>query len=455
MSNSYLVYKRNKVLLEALMNPKFHKDKKNFILKEIGGMGGAHEESVMKALSNPDPKMQAINDFWGHMFLDFMGILDPTPASDLANAIWYFLEKDYINAFFSCVGAAVPYVLDGVKLFGRLAFNIAKGGRITGPVSEIAAKKFVENFPAVVSKIKIYNRDIINFLEKMSPKASSNALKFIDYIKSKVLAFSAWADNLLIKLPSPAELASGNYRATTDKLSRNIKDSFEEFFEETFKNTAEAFDPRTWARRYQEMATRPIKRPFTTGISFLIWNWLADPQKRFIEQKTQEALAQMKVFDSQVKETYGNRANSDDILLYSSAIQISYLFNFCNKDPEITGTVLASEPAFKFLWGGMGPSAFIQAGMEVGFFGEKDGLKIIEAYNKILNVQKDFLEKEKGEEPDKNFLQKIGIKVAELSQKAASAKMNALVEKAQMVKAYLPEIEQVKSISLQAQKKSR
>jgi hypothetical protein len=35
MSNSYLVYKRNKVLLEVLMNPKFHKDKKNFILKEM------------------------------------------------------------------------------------------------------------------------------------------------------------------------------------------------------------------------------------------------------------------------------------------------------------------------------------------------------------------------------------------------------------------------------------
>jgi len=405
MSNRY-VNIRNKVLFEALMNPKFHKDKKNFILKEIGGMGGAHEESVMKALSNPDPKIQAINDYWGHLVLDFLGVLDPTPAADLANALWYYLEGDKINAFFSCVGAAVPYALDVVKVTGRVMFNFLKGGKLTADIAGTAIEKFLEHMQAVSYLLRKFKELIENFLEFAIEKAGPSKFGFfIDWVRTTFQKFVAFIDNLILKSKA-AKAERGTATSTTETM--NIAEAFEDFFDSTFKNTAEAFDPATWSKRYSQIFKRPLTNPIAFSAQAGIYALLAQPWKRWAENRKEDLMREIEVISENFQQTsapiekeiaeisqklesetssenyeelrkkgYKLVSLSQDIQSAKAATYFMYVYYSSNKDSDITAMFL------KLLSRGIEytPADLVQSAIELKFVDSKIGNEIIEQIN--------------------------------------------------------------------------
>ena len=170
--------KRNKLLFEALMNPKFHKDKNNFVLledkaeyeqakKAYDAKLEKAEDLVMQAnygieLSPEEKKFLldfskeaspvkpfemlcsdgqpprdyiktdgkirkgcpsksleetgfTIEDFV-NTTLDVLGIFDPSGAADLASMTIYVKRGKYVDAFFSFMGAALPYIGDLGKI---------------------------------------------------------------------------------------------------------------------------------------------------------------------------------------------------------------------------------------------------------------------------------------------------------------------------------------------------
>ena len=64
----------------------------------------------------------------GHFILDGVGFIEPTPFTDVANAIWYALEGDNTNAVISGV-SIIPYIGDigkGGKYGGKIITQIQK-----------------------------------------------------------------------------------------------------------------------------------------------------------------------------------------------------------------------------------------------------------------------------------------------------------------------------------------
>ena len=74
-----------------------------------------------------------------HTTLDIVGTLDPTPLSDGANALAYWIEGDYENMAISAIAALLPYGGDLLK-GGKLAKSIAKAASEATEESAAALK---------------------------------------------------------------------------------------------------------------------------------------------------------------------------------------------------------------------------------------------------------------------------------------------------------------------------
>lgn len=122
MSNAF-IRNRNKVLFETLMNPKFHKEKKNFVLNESepgerAFRAGAEMAGIPKSayqydnfpITDTEKLLDIVNTA-----LDVLGVLDPTGIADLSNMMIYITRGKYTDAFFSLLGAALPYIGDVFK----------------------------------------------------------------------------------------------------------------------------------------------------------------------------------------------------------------------------------------------------------------------------------------------------------------------------------------------------
>lgn len=113
----------------------------------------------------------------GHLALDALGLIPgPGEAADLANALWYAKEGEYLNSAFSLI-SMVPEVGD---LIGKGAKNIK---RLSGGATKFVEKIepfFVKFWPSVLKAIekiaewKPYIKELDAAVNKMFDKAKED-----------------------------------------------------------------------------------------------------------------------------------------------------------------------------------------------------------------------------------------------------------------------------------------
>nr|WP_273255061.1 AHH domain-containing protein [Pseudomonas sp.] len=113
----------------------------------------------------------------GHVALDAIGTVEPTPIADTANAIWYVFEGDYKNAAFSGI-SVVPYVGDevgkGLKYGGKIITQIQK--------HHIIPQQLFKEIPAIGDFI--LKNSGIN-LKKLPNRFHGNHPAYTNWIKSQ------------------------------------------------------------------------------------------------------------------------------------------------------------------------------------------------------------------------------------------------------------------------------
>jgi len=429
MSNSYLVYKRNKVLLEVLMNPKFHKDRESFILKEIDDhwteLRQIHQE--LGWTEAQEREINRVSNFAGHMFLDILGVFDPTPAADLLNAAWYWLERDYLNVIFSLIGAAVPYLFEGLKLTFRTAWEAYKvGGKASFGLLLEALQK-VGNF------IKNYSTQINKVLDTIMPSGSYGGITK-DWVLNKLTNWDSLLDSL----------RQANNAVGQDAV-KNVSKAFEDFFGSYVQMTKGIFD-RNLVKKYKEaLDLGKTSRKIIVATQASLWWWLASPQQQFMDkeirrinfevQKIQSEGLAFKAYSS-AEDTPEVREQKEMVInLIIPAIQFLYVFETANKDADLAALILVNLPAISI--GGL-PSKMVQAALELNLINKSqaDTIKSSIETAKILSSQTNDEQKNKEKSTWQKFKKDMIIKIGKWLEDQINRTLNAEREKAKVLKTF-------------------
>ncbi|MDB4490099.1 hypothetical protein N9045_01145 [bacterium] len=110
----------------------------------------------------------------GHLALDALGLIPgPGEAADLANALWYAKEGEYLNSAFSLI-SMIPEVGD---VIGKGAKNLKRIGGTTARLVGKIEPFFVKFWPSVLNAIekiaewKPYIKELDAAVNKMFNKA--------------------------------------------------------------------------------------------------------------------------------------------------------------------------------------------------------------------------------------------------------------------------------------------
>jgi hypothetical protein len=313
-TNSYTKI-RNKILLETLMSPKFYKNKQNFILKE-DAYSGAEGYVDLPGDVPPPPSLPSDNIKVGedvlldivNISLDILGIFDPTGIADLSNMLIYIGREQYMDAFFSLLGAAIPYVGDTFKA----AKVISKGVLIKGLDLVIGNAK---------AKKTIY--EILMWLSKKSPACK----KFADWVASFIYK-------------NTNEIADYVLGKEAKQISKEIIN----------KKMVEATS--AWSIQGQKAMFK--KNPISKSIeAILAGGILALDIKNLFEKEVNKLNGQLNVVEQQLTDKFNKEKVSlvevvgEDLStyeipasLYITACQMYYILSIV-EDPKLIAVVLA------------------------------------------------------------------------------------------------------------------
>lgn len=203
------------------MNSKFYKDKKNYILKEyepgeaaarasmsmVAGKEAAEQAFPRDAfkVTDSDTLLDIVN-----ISLDVIGIFDPSGIADGANMLIYLGRNQYINAFFSLIGAVIPYLGDVFKVASKVSL----------PLLEEAMKLLSDpNSRKIIRKL-------LNFAETRGfYKFTDWVMSFIDlpYKKAAEYLFETFRDSKQIMKDA---VTSKMVETTSAFSTKGIKQSF-------------------------------------------------------------------------------------------------------------------------------------------------------------------------------------------------------------------------------------
>ncbi len=428
MSNSF-INKRNKMLLETLMNSKFHKSNKNFILNERTDM--QWELQIEKKPFGPVTEAEGralgrIVNFAGHMALDILGVFDPTPAADLLNAAWYALERDYLNVIFSLIGAAVPYVFEGLKLSFRTAWEAYKvGGKASFGLLLEALQK-VGNF------IKNYSKQINDVIYTIMPTGSYGAITR-DWVLNKITRWDSLLDSL-----RQANNAVGQ------DVVKNVSKAFEDFFGSTVQMTKGVVDTNLAKRYKQALDLSSGSRKIIVAAQAGLWWWLSDPLQQFMDkeirrinfelQKIQNEALAFKAYSS-AEDTEEQRAQKEmAINLLIPAIQFLYVFETANKNADLAAFVLASLPPMSI---GGSPSKMVQAALKLNLINQSQADTITSSINTVEAISSQPPDQKNKEKSTwQKFKEEIAKKMQEWLGELVQRTLDAEKEKAKALRTF-------------------
>jgi hypothetical protein len=338
----------------------------------------------------------------------------------------YIGREQYMDAFFSLLGAAIPYVGDTFKA----AKVISKGVLIKGLDLVIGNAK---------AKKTIY--EILMWLSKKSPACK----KFADWVASFI------------------------YKNTNEiadyVLGKEIKQLPKEIINKKMVEATSA-----WSIQGQKAAFK--KHPFLKSLEILIAGHVlrSDIQQLF-ERKKQEIIYQLQL----IEEEYKNKAQEiagkgtltsagvtedieqtyEEIL---SATQLIYLLECTKYDTQLVGAILA-EYNISRSWN-VDAEKLTKSALELNMITERQRQEILQAKEKIT---KELSENKPSEEPSENQFNKepsestkyfinIWKKIGKFISEVEQTEKSALKKKQEIKKAYMPQIERAIKLRLQSVK---
>jgi len=316
MSSYKIKSGRNKVLFETLMNPKFYRDGKNFILKEENYYSGEQGFVDLPGDVPAPPSLPSDNIKVGedilldvvNISLDILGIFDPTGIADLSNMLIYISREQYMDAFFSLLGAALPYAGDVFKT----TKVISKGVLIKILDTVIGNSK---------AKKTIY--ELLMWLSQKSPACK----KFAD-----------WVSSFIYK--NTNEIADYVLGKETKELAKEI----------ITKKTVEATS--AWSIQGQKAMFK--KNPILKSVeAILAGGVLSLDIKNLFEKEVNKLNGQLNIVEQQLTDKFNKERIStvevvgDDlstyeipVSLYITACQMYYILSIV-EDPKLIAVILA------------------------------------------------------------------------------------------------------------------
>lgn len=145
----------------------------------------------------------------GHIFLDIAGVVDPTPISDTANAIWYVFEGDYTNAAISGI-AVFPYIGDSGKA-------VKYGGKA---ITQIQKHHIIPQ--------QVYNLmpEIADYILKNS---GGNLKKLPNRFHGNHPAYTNWIKQEIEKLHRSGNLTEDGLKGLIENANKEINQAYGEF----------------------------------------------------------------------------------------------------------------------------------------------------------------------------------------------------------------------------------
>lgn len=338
MSNAF-IRNRNKVLFEALMNSKFHKDKKNFVLKEID-LETRKDIALEKGMKDLDlgekekEKLKYLQKIFGHTVLDIIGFLDPEPATDLINALWYYSDEEYFDSFMSVVAGFIPYIGDFVGKGIKYSWKAAK-------TTSYAIPLFKEGL-AVISHAIAKNNELIQkiLLRMHISGAEPRLIKFVEWISDRLKNFKTF------------EEAVQKLDHTQEQEAKFLIELTEEFFSPKTLQRLAAFagrqGPKHWLDIIEGFKTKP-KWVIILEALFLA-HGISSRIKYEFEKETTNIIYQLSLIDyeyskkaNEVAKVIKNDEEQFDLryAMLADAIKISYIIESCGKDYDMIGYVLS------------------------------------------------------------------------------------------------------------------
>lgn len=374
MSNAF-IHNRNKVLFEALMSPKFHREKKNFVLKEeedkyvrladmpnsttanagqegistieqiqrkvdliaqqIADIDSAVQDCKRPTMSSPsysisqkeenrckylidrynsltqeldnilvDPSTRLLDVINGA--LDIIGIFDPSGIADLSSMTIYIARGKRLEAFFSFIGAVLPYAGDLLKAEARISAAILE--------------------------------DILKLLFK-TPGVEKIMTKILSWVGERGILgkqFADWISSFIFKKDSKA--------VAEFILGKEIKQTAREIISEKVIQTRMAASLKGQIQLFKQ---HPVLKSFEYLIAT---HMLSGQTNREFNEKCIALSNEMKVLEQQTRKGFENTPDYPNIRIsptqriaiggFIQALQIYYITTIAKKDPALIAAVL-------------------------------------------------------------------------------------------------------------------
>lgn len=487
MSNSF-IHNRNKVLFEALMNPKFHREKKNFVLKEDEDFEAANlpdstaqttaaagkegnrsrlEVDQQTAIDSLADQISSIKDEVDdcrrpkihsmdyketqketnrcrymvvryddlvqrldnilidptekfldviNTALDVIGIFEPTGIADFSNMILYIGRNKFLDAFFSLLGAAIPYIGDMFKFAGVVGESLLKD----------ALRKLFQS-PRGLTVLR-------NILSWVSTKGQKGK-EFADWVYSFI------------------------FKNDLDLITRSI------FKKETSKAIEQIINKKmveassAWSLRGQKAMFK--EHPFLKSLEVAIAAHVVDSsaQKAFTTKKRQ-IIQQLQLIKQEYEKKAEEIAGTGPLTsggvteeleaTYSKIIgatQMLYLLDCTNRDTQLIGAIL-SEYDFSTTWY-IDAEKIIKSALNMNIITSKQAQEILETRNKIL---KGYENKEKPKEEEQGFFINLWQKIGKFLGSIDEAEKVALARKQIIQRNYMPQLKNAIQLYLQSLK---